>query len=121
MTNLTKKKNESAGEILKLAIAGASLSEIKKSLKGTSDEDLTIGFDCVLQYFKSLAEFNPEVERGKAYARLNMLFLNSIKIQDYKTSLGIQKEINKLLDLYKKQERDVTIEANTIDAILYDE
>lgn len=121
MTKLTKKANKSAEEILRLAIAGASFSEIKKKLNEASEEELAHGFDCVVQYFKSLAEFNPEIERGKAYARLNMLFLNSIKIQDYKTSLGIQKEINKLLDLYKAQGKDVTIEAQTIDAILSDE
>lgn len=44
-------------------------------------------------------EIDTEVELGKAIARMNHLYMNSEKVQDFKTALAIQKEINKLLTL----------------------
>jgi hypothetical protein len=44
-------------------------------------------------------EIDTETELGKAIARLNHLYMESVKVQDHKTALSIQKEINKLLAL----------------------
>jgi len=106
MKNQIKKQDEKQNlineEVLKYAIAGASFHDIKKTVldkvEGSTVENINNALEGVLIYFKSMAEFNPEVERGKNIARLNLLFLNSMKIQDYKTCLQIQKEINKALD-----------------------
>lgn len=123
MSKLIKKTDKTAEQVLTLAIAGASFSEIKKELSEAKDHEIEKGFDSVICYFKSLSEFNPEVERGKAFARLEMLFLNSLKIQDYKTSLSIQREMNKLLSLYGKKdaENNKINDADIIDEILNNE
>jgi hypothetical protein len=58
------------------------------------------GWELIAEYFRACADFNPELETGKAIARLNLLFRNSMAIQDFKACLAIQKELNKLLALY---------------------
>lgn len=87
---------------IKLATTGASLDAISQELtqNGCTGKAANDVMESLLDYFRVLADFNPETERGKAYARLNLIFLNSLKIQDYKTALATQKELNKLLDLY---------------------
>lgn len=54
------------------------------------------------------------LEFGKSISRLSMLFEKSLKIQDYKSCLAIQKELNTLYGLYepKKLElkQDVTVQ-----------
>lgn len=42
---------------------------------------------------------NTEAELGKSLARLNYLYMQAAKVQDHKTALSIQKEINKILAL----------------------
>jgi len=90
--------------MLKLATAGGSFLDIKQKMEadGFKLAEIETGFDVVVEYYRALAEFNPRIEMGKAVARLNMLFLSSLKIQDYKTSLAVQKDLNKLLGLYDR-------------------
>jgi len=45
------------------------------------------------------AGFDRTRELGRAIARLNNLYRRSIQIQDCKTALGVQRELNRLLDL----------------------
>ncbi len=40
-------------------------------------------------------------ERGKAILRLNNIYLRSLQVQDYKTCLAAQKELNRLLSLQR--------------------
>jgi hypothetical protein len=48
---------------------------------------------------KDAGELDTEIELGKALARLNHLYQQTVKVQDYKTALQIQKEINNVLKL----------------------
>lgn len=48
------------------------------------------------------AHYDKTKELGTAIARLNDLYRRAVAIQDTKTALAIQREINKLLDLYDK-------------------
>lgn len=48
---------------------------------------------------REASELDTEIELGKAIARLNHLYQQTVKVQDFKTALSIQKEINKLLAL----------------------
>ena len=90
-----------ADQALKMAIAGADPETIKKKLSTQAPPELiNKGIAHCLRFFRDAANFNPTEERGKAYARLNLLFLSSMKLQDYKTALAAQKEINKLINLY---------------------
>lgn len=52
-----------------------------------------------MKEFKALAKKHQNREFGKANARLNTLFLRAFRVQDYKTCLSIQKEINALFGL----------------------
>lgn len=95
--------NDKAVEILKLAVAGADNTALVakiEELQATAEEKGEI-WSKIAEYFRNLADFNPEIEKGKAVARLNLLLLNSLKIQDYKTALSVQKELSKLLNLYE--------------------
>lgn len=47
------------------------------------------------------ADFHRDREIGLAYKRLNEIFRRSLAIQDGKTALAAQKELNKLLRLYE--------------------
>lgn len=48
---------------------------------------------------KAAGEIDVEIELGKAHKRLDGLFMQAQKYKDVKTSLSIQKEINKVLAL----------------------
>ena len=51
---------------------------------------------------KNAASVDLNTEFGKAIARLDRLFMDAQKVQDLKTALAVQKEINKLLALKSK-------------------
>lgn len=61
--------------------------------------------------FKELSEKHKDIEFGKSVTRLNLLFYRSLKIQDYKTCLQIQKEIGLLFGLNEptKTENNVNL------------
>jgi hypothetical protein len=65
--------------------------------------------------YTELAEKNKDVEFGKAVSRLTLLFEKSLKVQDYKTCLAIQKEINTMFGTYEptKQIIDANITQRT--------
>lgn len=48
------------------------------------------------------ANYDRTKELGTAIARLNDLYRRAVAIQDTKTALAIQRELNKLMDLYEK-------------------
>lgn len=56
----------------------------------------------MLELVDDAGAIDTEAELGKALARLNYLYMNSSKVQDFKTALAIQKEINKVLALKVK-------------------
>jgi hypothetical protein len=86
---------------LRMVTLGRSFSDLQKEMRdqGIPDDLIAGAIDAALAYYRTLAEFTPEEELGKACARLNLLFMSSMEIQDYKTALSVQKEINRLLDL----------------------
>lgn len=103
VNELESKENSQAiaDQMLNMAIAGADPTSIRKKLASqATNKQIQQGLEHCIQFFRDAANFNPTEERGKAYARLNLLFLSSMKLQDYKTALAAQKEINKLINLY---------------------
>jgi hypothetical protein len=91
---------EAAQTLIHLMTVGASETMLADEMKDWSAGKKSEGWQLIAEYFRACADFNPELELGKSIARLNMLFMNSSKIQDFKACLSIQKEINKLLSLY---------------------
>lgn len=53
----------------------------------------------MLQLAEDAGAIDTEAELGRAAARLNWLYMQASKVQDFKTALSIQKEINKVLAL----------------------
>lgn len=102
-----------AQKALQLAIMGASLADIQAQLVGTDREKCDIMLQ-IAEYFKTLSEWDTKQEKGKAYATLSVIVLNSFRIQDYKTALAARKEMSKMLDLYKPTD-PMQREAETID------
>lgn len=56
--------------------------------------------DLALARIKLAAAIDLDNELGTAHVRLNRLFQRADKVQDFKTALGIQREINRLCALY---------------------
>ena len=108
MSNELAKNPSATEDMLKLATAGADSVQIEKKMKerGAKPAEIAEGFRTICDYFRAAAQFNPDVERGRAYARLNLLFLSTMRIQDFKAALSVQKEINKLIHLYDKQDEN---------------
>lgn len=92
---------------LQLATAGATISDIEKKLiqDGATESEFTQALEETASYYRTVSNFDPQIELGRAFARLNLIFLNGIKVQDFKTAMSAQKEINALLGLYKKDKK----------------
>jgi hypothetical protein len=60
-------------------------------------DDLLDIYQAAYEQVITEAVIDVEKESAKAVARLNMLYTRSIAIQDYKTALSVQKEINALV------------------------
>ena len=54
------------------------------------------------EYFYKKSVIDPILEKGIAFERLNNLYMNCFKIQDYKTCFQIQKEINIIINELEK-------------------
>jgi hypothetical protein len=91
---------EEGKTLLEMVTVGCSDAELSAHMAEWEDKKQSEGWQLIATYFRTCADYNPELELGKAIARLNMLFQNSTAIQDFKACLAIQKEINKLLSLY---------------------
>ena len=55
--------------------------------------------------FTKRSDYKRDQEISKSKARLELLFAQNQKIQDYKAALATQKELNELLGLYEPSER----------------
>ncbi len=88
--------------LIEMLTIGVSETTLAEHIQGWPEAKKSEGWQLVAEYFRQVADFNPELEFGKSIARLNMLFQNSATIQDFKACLSIQKELNKLLSLYAK-------------------
>lgn len=60
------------------------------------------------EIFKSESQEIQSEEFTKAVERLQMLFMLSKKVQDYKTCLSVQRELSLLLGLHKPIKNDIT-------------
>ena len=97
-------RGEIGEKVLSLSVAGVPFHEIEKSLVADgADPDRVLGaYRETLEHFRRMANPDIDLERGQASERLHMLFLSAMKIQDYKTALAVQKELNKLTRLYDR-------------------
>ena len=88
--------HKEAVEIIRLATVGAGQIEIAEAMAGWNSDKQAGGWQIITQYFRSLAEIDHTLERGKALARYQMLFNACVRIQDWKAAAMIQTQIDKL-------------------------
>ena len=88
--------HEEAVSLIRLATVGAGQIEIAEQMAGWNPDKQAGGWRIVTQYFRSLAEIDHTLERGKALARYQMLFNACVRIQDWKAAAMIQTQIDKL-------------------------
>jgi hypothetical protein len=94
---------DSVKQICEALVKGESKDAIFKRLQVPDKETL---YNEAVLAMASSSSVEEDAERNKGMARLNMLFANALKLQDYKTCLAVQKEINLLLSLKKEPEAD---------------
>lgn len=98
----TKLKDERIAKVAELIMSGLNGVQIHKYVTDKLNWDVTQR--AVWKYvvaanegFAEQAKAKAKDEFGKGLSRLNMLFAASLKIQDYKACLAIQKEINLMM------------------------
>jgi hypothetical protein len=94
--------NKRVNTLYKMLLSGADRAEIIQY----GSENYEIGeraIDDLIakanEAFEEASKHLREVEFGKALTRLNNLYARSLKVQDFKTALSVQREINALLGL----------------------
>jgi hypothetical protein len=92
---------EEATKVIQMVAVGTDETALAAHMEPWTPEKKQQAWQVVAEYFKACSQFNAQFELGRAVARLNLLFKNSLQIQDFKACLSIQKEINKLLALEK--------------------
>ncbi len=113
--------NELNKEILEIIVqglsAGLNYSQLLKYLSGEikkkkipeiSEPELGEYLIEAYKYFYQKSEIDKKYQAGLAIERLNNLYMNCYKIQDYKTCFQIQKEINVILEKKQKEIDDKT-------------
>ena len=88
--------HDEAVSLIRLATVGAGQIEIAAAMAGWNSDKQAGGWRIITQYFRSLAEIDHTLERGKALARYQMLFNACVRIQDWKAAAMIQTQIDKL-------------------------
>jgi hypothetical protein len=96
--------NSRADEVKELLCYGLDRTTILQYAAQHGWEDAAEEVDrwisaAMLQLAEDAGAIDTEAELGKSIARLNFLFMKANKVQDFKTALAIQKEINKVLTL----------------------
>ncbi len=90
-------------EVYQMAICGASSEGVSEKLIAAGLDQLQVleVFDDTIARLRKLATVDLDVEKGRAIARLDMLFLNCVKAGDMATALKTQRELSDLLNLKK--------------------
>jgi len=91
------------GEVYTMLVKGASSADIVQHAAekwGLEERQARQYITKANALLAKQASVKQATEFGKALARLTSLYAASLKLQDYRTCLSVQKEINTLLGLY---------------------
>lgn len=99
---------ESAERVTKvydLLILGLSRQEIMQycSAWQITTRQIDVYIQKATERLKTHADYQREEQLGIAINRLNKLYRDNLKVQDYKGALAVQKELNLLLGLHAPQ------------------
>ncbi len=98
---------ENLNKIIIALVSGASnemAEQICVSKLGLKLKDAKSAIIDARKQITVAADFNRVDELGTAIIRLQDVYAKSMRVQDTKTALAAQKELNKLLDLYRAVE-----------------
>lgn len=104
-------------EVLESILNGQNSHEITKHFAlawSVSEQTIYNYIKKANEHFKVYAKTEGQIEIGKAITRLNKLFNKSLQIMDFKTCLAVQKEINEMLALKKKDGQEVLMNLITL-------
>ncbi len=68
---------------------------------GMTDAEAADAIEQALRKITITADYDRDTEVGTAHIRINDLYRRALLVQDVKTALVAQRELNKLLDLYR--------------------
>lgn len=85
--------------LLVSGLAEESVIEACVEKFGMSETDARAAYRAARRRVALAAQYHPDEELGRAITRLNDLYARSLKIQDTKTALSVQRELDRLLDL----------------------
>ena len=91
-------------KVLLLMVSGLSQAELTAACIGKLEVAPEETASVIAQARRKLtlaADYNRDEQIGTAVTRLNDIYARAIRAQDIKTGLVAQKELNKLLDLYR--------------------
>lgn len=99
-------------EVYKLLIIGLQRHDIirylaEKTAWELADRTVDLYIARATEQITAHAKFERASELGKAILRLNDLYARTTKIQDYKTAMAIQRELNELMGLYAPTRLDL--------------
>jgi hypothetical protein len=89
-------------KIVLLVVSGLSEDAVISACQdnlGLSDADAKAAYAEARRRVCLAAQYHPDEQLGVSITRLNDLYAHSLKIQDNKTALSVQKELNRLMDL----------------------
>ncbi len=109
---MTKKKPKPADgldtldRVTMLLVTLANRSDVEDACRqelGLTAEETSRLIDLAGVRIQGVATYDRDAQLGSAILRLNDLYQRALTIQDVKTALAAQRELNKLLDLYRRR------------------
>jgi len=97
-------------EVYELLIGGASKGNIVRHAAekwAVSERQTETYIKRANEHLAEAAAIRRDTELGKALARLNKLYMQALRVQDYRIALSVQKELNNLLALHAPSQQHV--------------
>lgn len=90
-------------KIVLLLVSGLARSSIEEAAHklGLDGESAASAIAEARTRIQIAAHWEPEEQMGTALVRLNDIYRRALAVQDAKTALAVQRELNRLLDLYR--------------------
>lgn len=82
-------------------ISGQDLTEAARKRLAIPESQIPKIIEAAKAAIKAAARFDKDAEFGIAYARNNDIYNRAVRTGDYKTALGAQKELSRLLSLHR--------------------
>lgn len=92
-------------KIVLLMVSGMSRADLENACVmklGIEPQEVAAAIDDARRRLTRAADYNRDEQLGTAITRMNDLYARAVRTGDIKTALTAQREINKLMDLYRE-------------------